>query len=387
MTSSRVVIVTTNHHPTVCGVGDHSMRAAAELRRRGLDAHVLAVGPAQPHPQAPDVPVHSVRSLPGVLSGAAVAEALFSLQPTHVWLQYVAQLWHGSRLGQPWVVPVAAALRASRIPTLLVAHELYLPWRSRPDLWAGALATRAQLAALLRLVSGCAVSTHARREAVAALARWVRAPYTVTLVPIAPNALPVPQAPHPDGFHVGSFSTLAGGKKVEMLLEAFAMVRARIPAAQLWLIGDLGGGRRRAALDALLDAHPAREAIHLTGRLDLPSVARAVAGLHVFVFPHDVGATTRSGTLPVALGSGVPVVAWRGPDTGPWFVDGVNMAMAQSDSAAHVADAVQRLHDNKALATQVGAGGRALYQQRLDWPPVVNGLLGAAGMHPDQAAR
>jgi glycosyltransferase involved in cell wall biosynthesis len=171
---------------------------------------------------------------------------------------------------------------------------------------------------------------------------------------------------------------LAGGKLFNTVLSAFTIIAAQVPEAELWLLGDMLARQDRMT-DAFRDSlarHPARERIHVPGKQSLGEIAQAIAGLNVFLFPMDSGANTRSSTLPVALGSGVPVVAVHGWETDPIFEGDRNVVFARTLSGEALAEAALRLHNDPALAERVGAGGRRLYEEHLSWPRIVDALLG-----------
>ena len=82
------------------------------------------------------------------------------------------------------------------------------------------------------------------------------------------------------------------GQHVRPLLEAAA-----------WIAKETGAA-------VVATRHPGKDRIRVTGRLSLAAVASEIAGLDVYLFPMSTGANTRSGTLPVALGTvRTPVLA------------------------------------------------------------------------------
>src|SRR6185437_16871671 len=105
--------------------------------------------PAQPHPEAPDLPVRGVPGTTPLAIAAAIADAITTEEFSHVVIQYAPQLWGASRFGSPALPLLAARLRERRIPVALVLHEFYTPWKARPDLALGSLLLRLQLGAVL----------------------------------------------------------------------------------------------------------------------------------------------------------------------------------------------------------------------------------------------
>jgi glycosyltransferase involved in cell wall biosynthesis len=205
------------------------------------------------------------------------------------------------------------------------------------------------------------------------------------VIRVGANALPVTARPDPERPKVGLFSTAAAGKRLDVLLDAFATVAAQLPRAELVFIGDLGPPERpnvRALLDRV-NRHPAADRIRMTGKLPLAEVAQKIAELAVYLFPMDTGANTRSSTLPIALGSGVPVVATRGQETDmSLFRDGENVLFAPSLDGRAFADATLRLLRDADLAARIGAGARDLYARHLAWDRIADGLVERLAVRP-----
>ena len=90
----------------------------------------------------------------------------------------------------------------------------------------------------------------------------------------------------------------------------------------------------------------------------------------------STGANTRSGTLPAALGAGVPVVAIRGAETDPkLFRDGENLVFAKQVSAPGFAEVALRLLRDPELSARVAEGGHRLYCENMTWAHTADQLL------------
>lgn len=315
----------------------------------------------------------------------AVAEnairALEEWAPDAILLQYVPQMWGAGRFGSFAPARLCKRFRARGGRVVAFAHELFLGWSARPDLLAGAVSMRAQLLALSRSADHLVVTTEERLEAVRALAPRRLGGAGTSLIPVGSNALPVPFSPAAGRFDIGLFSTLAAGKSFELVVDAFGLIARAVPGARLVLIGDLGhpSNPRHAALLQRISRHRASDRIVLTGKLPLPRVADAVACLDVFVFASDVGASTRSSTLPLPLGAGVPVVAFRGRDTGTLFVNRENVLFAPEQSPRALAEAVLALQGDPELRARLARGGRALYERQLAWDAIAERIVALLG--------
>jgi glycosyltransferase involved in cell wall biosynthesis len=378
----RFAIVCPNFYPRVCGVGDHSARLAAELGRRGHEVVVFTREPVQRHPEAPEVEVHGVPGRLPTLIAKAIGAALAQRRPTDVVFQYTSQMWDAWRLGSPALPLLAVRARRLGAHTTLLAHELFVPWSRRPDLFVAAALQRAQMAALLKSCDQVFVTTETRRHALEPYCRVVGAA-PPGVIPIGANALPIQRAAGvgPDlrpGPRIGIFSTAAFGKRFDVVLDAFARVAADFGSAQLVLIGDLGAADNPSvrAITAAVGAHPARDRIRVTGRLPLAQIAGELAELDVFLFPMDTGANTRSGTLPAALGAGLPVVAIAGRETDArLFRDGDNIAIARELTGPAFAEATLGLLRDAALRARIAGGARRLYADHLSWERIADQLL------------
>jgi glycosyltransferase involved in cell wall biosynthesis len=352
------------------------MRVGQELVRRGVEVLVLAPEPVAPHPEAPEVAVRGFWS-PTPLAGVAqMLAGIEAFGARDVLVQYVPHMLAATRFGSPAIAILLAWLRGRSIRATAIAHELWLDWSRRPDLTIASLTLRVQFATVLLLAERVVVSTETRRRLALPLAGALGRAAVLDVVPIGSNAVPVVACSRPGTFRLGLFSTLAGGKRFDLVLSAFALIARKVPEAELVLVGHLGtpGQQRYDALRAQVRAHPAAARIRITGKLPLPEVAAAVASLDVYLFPMDTGATTRSCTLPLPLGAGVPVVAVKGSETDGFFVADENIVFATGLTAEGLAAAALRLRD-EALASRVREGGRALYDERLTWEKIASAIL------------
>jgi glycosyltransferase involved in cell wall biosynthesis len=384
----RFAIVCPNFYPRVCGIGDHSARLGAELQRCGHAVSVYSRLPLERHPEEPGVEAHGVAGTLPIVISQRITSLVVDWRPTDVILQYTSQMWEAWRFGSLAMGLLAARVKHAGARVTLVAHEPFLPWSHRPDLLVAAATQRLHFAALLRSCDHMFVTTESRVRHVAPYCRAMRVP-PPGVVRVGANALPIARAARPHwsasggiGPRIGLFSTAAFGKRFDVVLDSFAQVAREVPSAELVLIGDLLGPSDRPAARGVKDAlarHPARERIRVTGKLPLSMIASEIAALDVYLFPMNTGANTRSGTLPVALGSGVPAVAVSGAETDAGiFHDGENIVFARELSAPAFADATMRLLRDPELMARVGEGARRLYADHLSWERIADKLLAVA---------
>jgi glycosyltransferase involved in cell wall biosynthesis len=379
----RFALVSPNYHPLTCGVGDHSMRLAQDLQRRGFECAIFTHTPAEPNPAAPEVQVTGVSGRTPLLIAEGIRRSIASFSPTDVVLQYTPQMLGAWRLGSPAPVWLAHAARKMGANVVVLAHELFLPWSKRPDVTLGAALMHLQLAAIMRFADRVLVTVERRATEIGWMAKTFGRQGSVGVVRVGPGALPRPRAPQNGRLRLGTFSTLGRDKRFEVLLDCFERVRARRPEAELVILGDLGDRARPHVMqfhDAVL-RHPGRDRIRLLGKQPLDDIAREMATLDVYLFPMMTGANTRSSTLPVALGTGLPVVAVKGVETDALFVDGENVLFAERMSGDSFAAAVLALAQPDGLAERISRGALALYNGHLRWDRIGDQLLNEIDGH------
>ena len=377
LAARRFALVCPNYHPRTCGVGDHSMRLAQELRRRGFEAEIFTRGPALPSPEAPTVPVTGVSGATPLLIAERLRREIERFAPTDLIIQYTPQMFDAWRWGSAATLWLAMEARRKGVNVVVLAHELFLSWSRRPDLALGAALLRAQFAALAALANRLFVTVEARARRVAGWLRVARIKSNVGVIRVGAGALPVERKAAAGTMRIGTFSTLGSGKRFDVTLDCFRLVGEQRPDAELILLGDLGdsGQAKRRELERTIAAHPARDRIRIAGKQTLSAIAQEVAALDVFLFPMDTGANTRSSTLPLALGSGLPVVAIRGVETDDLFVDRDNIVFAASMAGDSFTAATMQIATDRALAERVSRGATALYRDNLSWQRIGDDLL------------
>lgn len=378
----RFAIVSSNFYPRVCGVGDNSLRLAQELLRRGHRVALFSRTPAEVHPEATDLEIHSVGGPLPSLIAFGLERALLRYQATDVVLQFTNQMWGASRFGTLAPTWLANRIRKQGARLTSIVHEPYIPSSVRPDLAVAALSQRVQFLALLRASDRVYLTTDTRVRAIAPLCRLAGVP-DPKVIRIGANAMPVARTRRQDpksGFapRIGYFSTAAVGRRFDIAVEAFAAIARKFPLSELVLMGDLGQADR-PSVKAIVDSisrHPACARIRMTGRLPLSEIAAEMAELDLYLFPMNTGANTRSSTLPTALGSSLPIVSVRGPETDlDLFRDGENIVFARELTAPAFAEAALLLLEDPVALKRIGSGARQLYDNQLSWSRIADTLL------------
>jgi glycosyltransferase involved in cell wall biosynthesis len=168
---------------------------------------------------------------------------------------------------------------------------------------------------------------------------------------------------------IGSVAMFRGSKGHAHLLDAFATVHARHPAARLLLVGD---GIRRPWVEGLAKARGLGEAVVFTGfRTDVPVLLRA---MDCFVL-----ASTRTEGVPQSLlqafAAGVPVVASAIGGIPEVVKDGETGILVPPEDAAALARAIELVLSDGSGTAARARGARRLVEERFSHGAAVSRLL------------
>lgn len=171
----------------------------------------------------------------------------------------------------------------------------------------------------------------------------------------------------------GPIRVLAVGRLVQkkgfdLLLEACAQLRARGFEVQATIIGEAGDHER--ALRQLVETLGLRDQVTFTGALPQSALARAYADASVFCLPCRVLPNGDRDGIPnvaaEAMAFGLPVVTTSVSGIPELIEHGATGLIVPPEDAEAVAAALARLHQDPALARQIGEAARARIGTRFD---------------------
>lgn len=152
---------------------------------------------------------------------------------------------------------------------------------------------------------------------------------------------------------------LVRGKGVDELLDAFAAVHSRHPAARLIIVGD---GPRRTVLAARAAAKGIGDRVELRGRIPHRELPAVMARASMLVLPSYSEGTPR--VILEAMAMQLPVVATSVGGIPDMVADGRSGLLVPAGSITRLAAAIERVLTDRAWARGAGIEGRAIVTSR-----------------------
>ncbi|MBO0922492.1 glycosyltransferase [Cellulomonas sp. zg-ZUI222] len=167
-----------------------------------------------------------------------------------------------------------------------------------------------------------------------------------------------------EGFWVGTVSSLVDYEGIETLVEAVAVLRRRGADVRCAVVGD---GTARASIARRAQTLGIADHVVLPGRVAPDEAVGWHLALDAFAVPRRDTAVTRA-VVPLkpmqAMALGRPVVASDLPALAEIVGEPGTGLLAAPDDAQALADAIERLADDRALAGSLGEAGRAFAATR-----------------------
>lgn len=176
--------------------------------------------------------------------------------------------------------------------------------------------------------------------------------------------------------YVGTLSTVAHG--VDLLLDAFALVRQTLPDAKLLIVGD---GDDRDALQAKAQQLGVQHAIHWTGRVPPEEARRWFTLAACSVDPvSDTPAMRGRSPLKIveSLAADVPVVTGDVGDRCEMLANGDAGVLVQAGDVEALAEGILAVLSDAVLQARLTAGARQ-QRQRFLWPALAEWWAGVYG--------
>lgn len=393
-----MLIVSGAYPPSSSGEAQHAFFLARHLARRGLEVDVLTgagaveEGPARVHALMLE---WSWRELP------TLVRVLRSTSPDAVLLLYIGWIY-GDHPMITYAPTVARLVRPrTRFVTQLENVLGALPARYGRTGQLGAVAAMAaaglwrasyRFGTLLRDSSEVIVLGERHRRAVAGRRGAAKAP---VLIPPPPLLEPAPATEEvrrrgrevagagEDDFLLVHLGYLYPQKRVEDLLEAFALVARRRDGVRLAVAGGpLEGHEEYAArLRALPGALGIEDRVRWTGAYawDGTEGSTLLRAADAFVIPIDTGVALNNSSLGAAASHGLPLIGTRPERLELAFRDRENILLCPPGDPQALAEAIETVIDDETLRRRLAQGASELADRWYSWDTAVERTIAALG--------
>ncbi len=362
----RVLHLTPDFPPVICGIADHAGWLTAQLAEQGLVVRVLT-SPRSVHRETEGVEVsatveHWDRRLWG-----AVGREVETFRPDVLHVHYQQLMYEGDpAIG---LLPWALSARRRRPAIVTTVHDM-LPPTHAPRL-AGRLALEALVYGSDRLlVNGDREYRRlAKRPGLKSRSTLLPNGSNIQVQPIGAEqkrSLRASVLSNQTAFLLTNFGLIRPGKGLEVLLDSMAELHARSIDVELLVIGgipDADPVAGRAYWEALLEQRRRlglEDSVHLLGHLPESRVSELLQVGDLGVLPFDTGAFTGHTSVFAALSHGLPLLSTQGPATEDVFMQGAMSLVPAPPQAGVLADAIEGLRRDPGLRKSLASRGREL---------------------------
>jgi glycosyltransferase involved in cell wall biosynthesis len=194
-----------------------------------------------------------------------------------------------------------------------------------------------------------------------------------------PPLTPVSRPPPSASLRLVTHGTLLERYGIQTLLEAMALLRARLPGLHLQIIGE---GEYRPALEALATRLELGDSVTFRGFVAFDHIAPTLLTADLAVVP--VWAPFVPNKLMEYLALGLPVITTDWPAVRLYFDDSA-VCYVEPKNARALAEAIMALYGDPARRAALASRGHEVYRERYAWERNKHTYLAVYGAGPQDA--
>jgi L-malate glycosyltransferase len=173
---------------------------------------------------------------------------------------------------------------------------------------------------------------------------------------------------------IGTIKKLEPKYGIDTLIRAFARLNV-IAGGAPPLLRLVGEGGQRGELQALASRLGVTQRVQFVGAVPHARVPEQLQGFDIFVAASRLDSESFGVSVIEASACGLPVVVTRAGGLPEVVREGETGLVVERENPAALADALQRLVDDPALRSRLGAAGRAHVQARYEWDACVQTMI------------
>jgi len=388
--TSKILVVTQNLPPAICGVGDYATLFAQELAHQNPELSITFLSRV---PRSNDVNYATVKIASDFLDSAEIYPSApfywkLSNLPTLlktvrksrariVHIHYAPHMYYRAGVGVALSI-FSLLLCLMRLRMVVTFHELYIPWSKHPKQFLIGLAQRLSFFLLLLAAHNVVVTTDLRAQIMHRWLWWQPAKARrVVVAPVGSNF------PEPVKLSVQAVSELRQSWKLPtsgLILSSVGQLRWQQPD---WLLATLNAIQTQHSdmrllligceRDQLPKDHPIsqRTDVICTGHISASEVSTLLSISDIYLLPLEDGVSARRTALMAALQHGLPIVSTRGHNTEPAFANDLPVLLAPVKSLGEFVRLTKELVANSNLRQSLGQQATTYYHTNFAWGKIV----------------
>lgn len=371
----KIVFLTPNFPPTICGVGDHTHRLALEMMEKGVEIHVICSADQTPMPSdSPLLTIHPVVKSWNTEGVTSIMDVVKMIQPDWFITQYVPHSYHPKGLSYILLF-LYHQLNALKTPILTIFHEVKI----RPQ-----TAFKTRLMSYLQGLIGNKLSNMSAKV-VTSIDFYDNNLKDIpsdkrTIIPIGSNILPIAVSDFKkqnlkNKYQIDANAKIIctfGNRDISSFLPVFDSLSTDYPNL-IWLI--CGKNNTPSVV------WPSRSYLRYVGPMSADDIYRHLALGDVFFLPDylsingEGGTCNKSGSLACGLSLNVPIIGTKGDMNNQLLKDKENILLVDINDKNAVINAFKACFESSNLSQKLGNNARELYDNALTWRVLSDAFL------------
>ena len=371
----KIVFLTPNFPPTICGVGDHTYRLAVEMMEYGVEIHVICSADQAPMPSdSPLLTVHPVVKAWNTEGVKSIMNVVRMVQPTWFVTQYVPHSYHPKGLSYVLLF-LYRRLNQWGKPILTIFHEVKIrpekAFKTRLMSYLQGLIAHKLSNMSAKVVTSIDFYDHNLKDI---------SSDKKTIIPIGSNILPIEVSDFTKQnlkktYQIDATAKIIctfGNRDISPFLPVFDSLSTDYPDL-IWLIC---GKNNTPPL-----IWSSRSYLRYVGSMPADDIYRHLSIGDVFFLPDylsangEGGTCNKSGSLACGLSLNVPIIGTKGDMNNQLLRDTENILLVNINDRNAVVNAFKSCFDSPSFSQKLGNNARDLYDKELIWKGLAHRFL------------
>ncbi|MEZ4843456.1 MAG: glycosyltransferase family 4 protein [Bacteroidia bacterium] len=354
----RILIISNNYPPTICGVGDYSYGLALEFAKASYNVHVICKSQLDIR-QSADIHVHPIVENWTIGGAKTVLKVVRNINPDVILLQYVPNLY--SKIALPFnFLYFVFLIQKRKIPIITMFHEV--SYRLNPS------NAKSYFIAQLQRIIALLICKYSN-SIITSIEYYEKKLKKLTYkkVAVIPIGSPIIELFDNHAYQIELRKSICkadeiiiatfGVRNFSILIDATKQLISKGSKIKLLICGKIND-------EAIIAEN---DFIKSTGILSLTDIGKHLSIADIFVMPDEVknnfegGTCNKSGSLAAAFQFGLPIIGFKGDMTNDLLVDGENIILCEEYKSSVLAANIHKLIIDKNLKQTISSGAKLTF--------------------------